>query len=304
VLSRLAESFYWIGRYLERAEATARLLAEHYHLTVEDRSVPDDIAATVVLDALSLPHEGVATPTDLVRRLLGDVDNPSTVIGSVGAARENARSVRDALSGDVFESLNAAYLTLTRGLTAAASPGPSMYRVIERLMVVNGAIEWTMSRDEGHWFLTLGRSLERIDMTGRLLEVRHEQLWPDTGPVAALRASAALSPFLRTGEAPTGEQVRRFLVLEPTFPRSMLHSARVAEDAVRGLQAQGSVAADGHLTREAGVMRSRLEFAGGVSDDPAAVDQLAHDTAISAVSAALATADAYFRQAGTIVWSH
>ena len=85
---------------------------------------------------------------------------PDRGIGAVGAARENARSVRDALTGDVFESLNGAYLTLTRGLMAAASPGPSMHRVIERLMVVNGAVEWTMSRDEGHWFLMLGRSLE------------------------------------------------------------------------------------------------------------------------------------------------
>jgi uncharacterized alpha-E superfamily protein len=302
VLSRLAESFYWIGRYLERAEATARLLAEHYHLTVEDRSVPDDVAATVVLDALSLPHGEVATPTDLVRGLLGDVSSPSTVIGAVSAARENARSVRDALSGDVFESLNASYLTLTRGLTAAASPGPSMHRVIERLMVVNGAIEWTMSRDEGHWFLMLGRSLERIDMTARLLDVRHDQLWPETGPVAMLRSAAAFSPFLRTGEPTMGELVRRFLVLEPTFPRSMLASARTAEDAVRGLQLQGS-GSDGDLLREVGLMRSRLEFAGAV-EDPAEVDQLAHDTQMSAVSAGLATAEAYFRQAGTIVWSH
>ncbi len=302
MLSRLAESFYWIGRYLERAEATARLLAEHYHLTVEDRSVPDELAATVVLDALTLPHDDVTTPTELVRALLGDVSNPSTVIGAVGAARENARSVRDALSGDVFESLNGAYLTLTRGLMAAASPGPSMFRVIERLMVVNGAVEWTMSRDEGHWFLMLGRSLERVDMTGRLLDVRHEQLWPDTGPIATLRAAAGLSPFLRAGEAPTGESVRRFLVLEPTFPRSMLHSAQQAEAAVRGLQSYGS-GADGELVREVGLMRSRLEFA-GTNDDPALLDQLAHETQLSAVNAGLATADSYFRQAGTIVWSY
>ena len=76
MLSRLAEAFYWIGRYLERAEATARLLAEHYHLTVEDRSVPEDIAAAVVLDALSLPHDVVISPTELVRALLGDVAQP------------------------------------------------------------------------------------------------------------------------------------------------------------------------------------------------------------------------------------
>ena len=302
MLSRLAESFYWIGRYLERAEATARLLAEHYHLTVEDRSVPDDIAAAVVLDALSLGHDVVTTPTELVRSLLGDAANPSTVIGSVADARENARSVRDALSGDVFEALNGAHLTLTRGLTAAASPGASMYRVLERLMVVNGAIEWTMPRDEGHLFLSLGRALERIDMAARLLDVRHDLVWPDTRPVATLRSAAGLSAFLRTGEAPTGEQVREFLVLDPTFPRSMLSSAQRAEASVRGLQMLGGVD-DGELVREVGLMRSRLEFAGGVHD-PAVIDQLVHDTQLSGVATAAAVAAAYFRQAGTIVWSH
>ncbi|MBI1376566.1 MAG: hypothetical protein GC157_03665 [Frankiales bacterium] len=302
MLSRLAEAFYWIGRYLERAEATARLLAEHYHLTVEDRSVPEDVAAAVVLDALSLPHDVISSPTELVRALLGDVANPSTVIGAVGAARENARSVRDALPGDVFEALNGAHLTLTRGLTAAASPGASMFRVLERLMIVNGAIEWTMTRDEGHYFLSLGRALERVDMTARLLDVRHDLVWPDTGPVATLRSAAALSAFLRTGETLTGDTVREFLVLDPTFPRTLLHSARAAEEAVRGLQVQGGVD-DAALVREVGLMRARLEFAGG-THDPSVIDQLCHDTQVSGVATAAAVADSYFRQAGTIVWSH
>jgi uncharacterized alpha-E superfamily protein len=302
VLSRIAESFYWIGRYLERAEATARLLAEHYQLTVEDRSVPDEVAAVVVLDALSLPTDGVRTPSELVRALLGDASTPSTVVGSVAAARENARSVRDTISGDVFEALNGAHLMLTRGLTVAASPGASMHRVLERLLLVNGAIEWTMPRDDGHHFLLLGRSHEPIDMTGRLLDVRHDLVWPDTGAVATLRSAAALSPFLRTGEAPGGDQVRRFLVLDSDFPRSMLHGARTAEASVRALQGLGGVE-DGALLREVGLMRSRLEFSGDVGD-PSAVDELAHETQMSGVAAGIAAADTYFRQAGTIVWSH
>ncbi len=302
MLSRLAESFYWIGRYVERAEATARLLAEHYQLTVEDRSVPDEVAAAVLLEALSLPPDDVSTPADLVRALLGNPDNPSTVIGAVAAARESARSVRDTVSGDVFESLNGAHLMLTRGLTTAASPAASMHRVIERLLLVDGAIEWTMPRDEGHWFLSLGRALERIDMTARLLDVRHDHVWPDAGAVAILRAAAALSPFLRTGEAPAGDQVRRYLVLDPAFPRSMLACSRSAEDAVRGLQTLGSVD-DGTLLREVGLMRSRLEFT-GASPSPEVVDDLVVVTLHSCQAAGAATAEAYFRQAGTIVWSH
>jgi uncharacterized alpha-E superfamily protein len=301
MLSRLAESYYWIGRYVERAEATSRLLAEHYHLTVEDRSVSDDEAAAVVLDALSLPYDVVSSPTELVRALLGDTTNPSTVIGAVSAARENARSVRDAISGDVFEALNGAHLTLTRGLMTTASPAASMYRVLERLMVVNGAVEWTMPRDEGHAFLSLGRALERIDMTARLLDVRHELGWPETGPVATLRSAAAYSPFLRTGETPSGERVREFLVLDPTFPRSMLQSSRSAETACRTLQLFGGD--DDDLLRAVGLMRARLEFASGTHRTHV-VDQLAAEAQESAIAAGSAVAEAYFRQAGTIVWSH
>ena len=301
MLSRLAESYYWIGRYVERAEATSRLLAEHYHLTVEDRSVADDEAAAVVLDALSLPYDVVATPTELVRALLGEPENPSTVIGAVSAARDNARSVRDVLTGDVFEALNSAHLTLTRGQMVAASPAASMYRVLERLMVVNGAIEWTMPRDEGHAFLSLGRALERIDMTARLLDVRHDLGWPDTGPVATLRSAAAYSQLLRTGETPSGDTVRAFLVLDSAFPRSMLMSAQAAETSCRTLQQFGGD--DDGLMREVGLMRARLEFASGTRD-PGVVDGLADEAQRSAVAAGAAVAEAYFRQAGTIVWSH
>jgi uncharacterized alpha-E superfamily protein len=223
------------------------------------------------------------------------------VIGAVSAARENARSVRDAISGDVFEALNGAHLTLTRGLMTTASPAASMYRVLERLMVVNGAVEWTMPRDEGHAFLSLGRALERIDMTARLLDVRHDLGWPETGPVATLRSAAAYSPFLRTGETPSGDRVREFLVLDPSFPRSMLQSARSAEAACRTLQMFGGD--DDDLLREVGLMRARLEFASG-TDRTHVVDQLAAEAQESAVAAGSAVAEAYFRQAGTIVWSH
>jgi len=300
VLSRLAEAFYWIGRYLERAEATTRLLSEHYMLTVEDRSVADDVAASVVLEALSIPSGDVTTPAMLVRALVGDVGNPSTVVGAVSAARENARSVREALPGDVFESLNSSYLVLTRGLATAASPAASLQRVLERLLMVNGAIEWTMTRDDGYSFLRLGRALERIDMTARLLEVRHDHVWPESGPEAMLRAGAALSSFLRTGEAITGDRAREYLVLDPAFPRSMLHSARAAEESVRTLQTAGG---DDELLREVGKLRSRLEFA-GVPDDPEEVDRLAFDAQMSCIASGDAVAHAWFRQPGTIVWSH
>jgi uncharacterized alpha-E superfamily protein len=301
MLSRIAESFFWIGRYVERAEASARLLAEHHQLLVEEGAVAEDVACAVLLDALSLPHVGVATAPGLVRALVGGEGQPSTVAGAVAAARENARAVRDALSGDVFEALNSAHLSLSRGMAFGASPGVALHRVLERLFIVHGVVDWTMPRDEAYLFLVLGRTLERIDMTSRLLAVRHDQLWPDSGPVATLRAAGAFSAFLRAGAATTGDDVRAFLVRDADFPRSMLRCAAEAEGAVRRLDRFGT-SDGGHLLGEVGRMRAELEFAS--SADPAEVERLAARARRSAGTATDTVAEAFFRPAGTIQWSH
>lgn len=301
MLSRIAESFFWIGRYVERAHSTARLLAEHHQLMVEDRTVAEDDACLVLLEALSLSPENVDTGVDLVRRVMGGAGQRSTVAGSVAAARENARSVRDVLSGEVFEALNSTHLSLMRGIAYADSPGVSLHRVVERLLVVHGVVSWAMPRDEAFQFLKLGRSLERIDMTSRLLAVGHDLLWPDSGPVATLRAGAAYSAMLRTGVTVDGDSVREFYVLDPSFPRSMRRSAVEAEESVRELGLLGA-GDGGALLREVGLLRSALEYA--VDPSPDEVDRLAVTARDSAATASDIANEAFFRQSGTIVWSH
>lgn len=301
MLSRIAESFFWIGRYVERAHSTARLLAEHHQLMVEDRTVPEAEACEVLLDALSLSDAEVVTGVSLIRQVMGGGGQRSTVAGSVAAARENARSVRDVLSGEVFEALNSTHLSLTRGIAYADSPGVALHRVVERLLVVHGVVAWAMPRDEAFQFLKLGRSLERIDMTARLLAVGHDQLWPESGPVATLRAGAAYSAMLRTGVAVDGDSVREFFVLDPSFPRSMRRSAVEAEESVREL-AQLGAGDGGALLREVGMLRSALEFA--VAPDSLEVDRLAVTARLAASTASDITNEAFFRQSGTIVWSH
>ncbi len=301
MLSRIAESFFWIGRYLERSEATARLLAEHHQLLVEERTVPEEVGCAVLLDSLSLPVERVSDASSLVGAVIGTVEDASTVVGSISAARENARGIRDQLSVEVFEALNATYIALSRGRVYAASPGVALHRVEERLLTVNGIIEWTMSRDEGYLFLSLGRCLERIDMMARLLGVRHDQLWPEGGPVATLRSAGSLSAFQRTQDSLEGDSVRRFLVLDPDFPRSLRACAAGAESAVRGLQRIGS-SDSGDLLREVGMLRSRLEYA--VDPSPGEVDALCADAQAAAARSSDSVARGFFHQAGTTVWSH
>lgn len=301
MLSRIAESFFWLGRYVERAEATARLLSEHHQLLVEDRSVDEALGCQVLLEALSMPHAGVSSSVDLVRAVVGTEADPSTISGAVSAARSNARAIRDSLSQDTFEALNSAHLALSRGIAFTSSPGVALHRVLERLLVVNGIVDWTMPRDEAYHFLVLGRELERIDMVGRLLSVRHDALWPSSGPAAALRAAGALSPFLRTGRPITAHAVRTFLVLDSTFPRSMRSCAADAEEAVRGLHRRG-VSDSGQLLREVGMLRSELEYASAPT--PEDIARFVDESRAAAVRAGDEVYRSFFRPMGTIVWSH
>lgn len=301
MLSRIAESFFWMGRYLERAEATARLLAEHHQLLVEDRSVVESVACDALLQALAIPGGNARTASELVPQIVGSDDIASTISGSVSAARDNARAIRDALNGDTYEALNNAHLQISRGLALQGSPGVALNNVLERLLVVNGVIEWTMPRDEAYHFMVLGKELERIDMMGRVLAVRHELFWPTAGPVAALRASGALSAFHRSGAPLNGEEVRRFLVLDRTFPRSMFTCAVDAEESVRALEHLG-IGGTAALLRESGRLRAELEYARDTSAFQ--IDRLASDARNAAAHTADEVTRAFFRQHGTITWSH
>jgi uncharacterized alpha-E superfamily protein len=313
VLSRIAEAMFWIGRYVERAEATTRLLVEHHQLLVEDTRLDPAVGVQAMLGPLSLvpPAPGPAgpdsgepdlTPASLVTIVVGESANPSTILGSVSAARENARTIREALPGDMFERMNATHLRLQAGISTII-PGIALRGLLDEFAVVTGIIDWQMPRDEGLVFLRLGAALERLDMTARLLDIDHEGLWPQAGAATTLRAAGGLNPFLRTQRALAGEQVEAFLVLDPTYPRSMLQCAVRAERAVRQMATYVSPQQTSALLRTVGILRAELEFA-SVNPTPADLALLADRAREAAFEASDAVAAAFFRQAGTIVWSH
>jgi uncharacterized alpha-E superfamily protein len=312
VLSRIAEAMFWIGRYVERAEATTRLLVEHHQLLIEDTRLDPAVGVEAMLRPLGLlpPHldadappggSGLA-PADLVTLVVGDSSNPSSILGSVAAARENARTIREALPGDMFERMNATHLRLQPGISTVI-PGIPLRGLLDELAVVTGIIDWQMPRDEGLVFLRLGGALERLDMTSRLLDIDHDSLWPQAGAATALRAAGGFNPFLRTQRALVGDQVEGFLVLDPTFPRSMLQCAIRAERAVRQMATYVSPQRTSTLLRTVGILRAELEFA-SVTPTPADLEMLCDRAREAAYEASDAVSGAFFRQAGTIVWSH
>jgi uncharacterized alpha-E superfamily protein len=312
MLSRIAEAMFWIGRYVERTEATTRLLVEHHQLLVEDTRLDPAVGVEAMLRPLGLlpdpadagvaPDPRLLTPAGLVDVVVGDAANPSTIRGSVAASRENARTIREALAGDMFERLNATHLRLQAGISTVV-PGIPLLGLLDETAMVNGIIQWQMPRDEGLVFLRLGAALERLDMTSRLLDINHEQLWPQAGAATTLRASGGFDPFLRTQRALTGEQVRAFLVLDPTFPRSMLQCAIRAERQVRQMAMYVSPQQTSSLLRTVGILRAELEFA-SVNPTRGDLDLLSERARVSAYEASDAVRAAFFRQAGTIVWSH
>jgi len=241
VLSRIAESLFWIGRYVERADDTARILDVHLQLLVEDPWADEDTACRSLLAVMGVPvdpdHVGAIGRDDVLERL---AFGPATgsIVGSLRAARENARRARETVSTEMWGCLN----TTWNALPDLESRPPDIHRffgwVRERAAVVAGIADATMSRNDPWHFLVLGRSLERADMTARLLATRalvntSGLAWP-----VLLSSCGAYEAFLRTyrGVA-TDRHAAEFLLLDRLFPRSIVHALQQGEQCLAQLSA-------------------------------------------------------------------
>ncbi|MGH9263620.1 MAG: alpha-E domain-containing protein [Acidimicrobiales bacterium] len=307
MLSRIAESLYWVGRYAERAEDTARILDVHVHRTLEDPSVEEDAACRGLLAVMGV--KAPETPLDNVH-LLGmlafDSDSTTSIAGALVAARENARSARDSISSEMWECLNATYNALP-GVVARVSGGsPHAYfaYVKERAAILHGLADSTMSRDDGWLFLVLGRSLERVDMTARLLSA---SFGDGSGPaewVTTLRSCSAHEAFLRTyRRSVEPDLVAEFLLLDRLFPRSAFSALAQAEKCLAELQpGAGRAGLDDEARRVLGRARTELEFR-RVHELLADLPGYLHSLQAACSDAGEAVARRYFRQSAPQQWS-
>lgn len=270
MLSRHAEDLFWIGRYVERAEDTARMLDVTYHTLLESPPLDEQAAWRELLEVLHLhpTFQGEPTARSVSEFLVWDRDNPGSVISAVGRARENARGVRDRISTELWEAVNRFYLELAaRDLPAEVERQPyELLRAVrERCQLVAGVMAETMSRDDGYRFINLGVMLERAEMGCRLLEVRYTRLANSGRPmgfhawVSVLKSVSAFEAYLKEHRAsldPT--RVLEFLLSSPTFPRSVLFSVATAEDLIAELADEEVRPA---VVRLAGRVRALIEFA-------------------------------------------
>lgn len=267
MLSRAAEALFWVGRYVERAEDTARLLDVHFHEVLENPAVDEAVSCAVLLTVMGVPQETAEQHQDSqsLLELLGYDDTTSTsIVGALVAARQNARGAREAISAEIWECLNATHNALPDRVDAAREFGPAPFFsfVRERAAIFAGHVENSMSQDASHDVIVLGRSLERVDMTARLLAARMGGGRGDEAWTSTLRACSAHDAYMRTYQhGVEAARVLEFLLVDRLFPRSVFFALSAGERALARLDpASRRSTLDDDARRALGRARTDLEF--------------------------------------------
>ncbi len=245
LLSRVAESVYWSSRYLERAEATARLMRIHTEMFLDlPRHVGIEwsplLAVTGSRDDFDAGHEE-ATEDAVVRFLATDPSSSASIVSAVSAARANFRVTRAIFPNSSWEELNRLFLWIAESRSVAVdrrTRASWMDRVIRDCQVLRGLLSSTMSHDAAYSFMEIGRSLECADMTTRVLDVQAGVLlaqpvasestvatYADITWASVLKSLSAHQMFRRTVRSGiSGPEALRFLLRDPQFPKSVEHS--------------------------------------------------------------------------------
>jgi uncharacterized alpha-E superfamily protein len=286
MLSRVADSLYWMARYLERAEHTTRLLDVNLNLMLDESSTSAEHRWTRLLAALSKPKrvKWTGNPYELARTLTFDTGHKSSVLSCIISARENARHVREQISTEQWHRLNSLYLEVTRPETKlvmeAESPqvsgeGPSAFlqQVLEAVHQFQGITDSTMSHGEGWHFIQVGRFLERASETATLLEAYHEDLWAKPDRIfeaneylewmGLLRSATAFEAYCKVYTADlTPERILEFLLLDEEFPHALRFSIDSVQHALVAIErccGTGSARAE-ELARLAGRLQASLAY--------------------------------------------
>ncbi|MEO6534199.1 MAG: alpha-E domain-containing protein [Pseudolysinimonas sp.] len=262
MLSRIAESLFWIGRYIERSDGTARILDVHLQLLLEDPWIEENLACRSLLSVMGteVDDDAEVTRADVLTLLAVDRNQPASIAYSLAAARENARRAREVVSTELWEVLNTTRARMPRKV-ATDKVHEFFGWVRERAALAVGIIESSTSRDEAWSFFTLGRSIERADMTARLLATR--SLTEASGPswTTILRSVGAYEAYLRTYRGvPSARNAAEFLLLDRLFPRSILFSVTRAEQCMRDLDRGDRLGVTDQAQRLLGQIRSELEY--------------------------------------------
>lgn len=256
MLSRVANSIYWMSRYLERADNVARFIDVNFHLMLDLSLGKDDtqwypVIATSGDDELFGKRYAVADERSVVRFLTFDDRNPNSILQCIYRARENARTVREIIPVEMWEKINELYhLTQSHSRKRSLADLYDYYRQV-RLSghLFTGLMYNTMSRYSGWQFAHIGQMLERADKTARLLDVKYFILLPHGEQVdsatdavqwgAVLKSVNALEMYRQQYHSINYRDVTAFLLFSKAFPRSVIHCLDRSASALKSLHGQG-----------------------------------------------------------------
>ncbi|MEW5975233.1 MAG: alpha-E domain-containing protein [Acidobacteriota bacterium] len=252
MLSRVADSIYWMSRYIERAENVARFIDVNLHLMLDLPSGFDDqwhpLVSTTGDHDIFEERYGPASRKNVIEFLTFDRANLNSIISCARAARENARSVREIISSEMWEQVNKLYLTVNE----EAADGWTIEELHDFFTQIKlaghlfaGITDATMSHGEAWSFVHLGRMLERADKTSRILDVKYFILLPTVTDVgtpyddiqwaAVLRSASAFEMYRKTYGRITPDQVVDFLLLDYHFPRAIRYCIVKADEALHAI---------------------------------------------------------------------
>jgi uncharacterized alpha-E superfamily protein len=253
VLSRLADSLYWMSRYVERAENVARFIDVNTQLSLDlpagSQEQWSPLISTTGDDALFAKNYGTASKHNVIHFLTFDTRNPNSILSAVTAARENARLARQYITLESWERLNRFYFAIQNGARSAArgfEPGQDFFSdVMAASHLFLGTIYATMSHNEGWHFCRLGRLIERADKTSRILDTKYYLLLPSIDAIgtpyddlmwgAVLRSTSALEMYRKRFQQLTPDRIVEFLVLDREFPRAIHYCVVAAEASLHAI---------------------------------------------------------------------
>ena len=284
MLSRVADSLYWMSRYLERAEDTRRLLEVILNVMLVESSTKGGRRWQRVLQAMGKPKDVAwgGDPYELTQALIFDTGHKASIVSCLIAARENSRHVREQISTEQWHRLNSLYLQVTAPelhsdgrLKAFASdttqPTEFLQSILEAVHQFQGVTDSTMNHGEGWQFIQVGRYIERASATALLLEAYHEDLWqhPERIPegneyldwMGLLRSATAFEAYCKVYTADlTPDRIFEFLLLDEEFPHSVRFSIDSLQCALVKIQGDSGRSRAEGLRRLSGRLQASLNY--------------------------------------------
>ena len=276
LLSRVADSVYWMARYIERAENVARFIEVNLHLQLD---LPPDssnqwqpLIDTSGDTAAFQERYGSATQFSVIGFLALDGANPNSITACLRGARENARSVRETISSEMWEQVNSMYLQI-QALRAMPVPErlPEVFRGVRFAShMFQGITDATMSHNEAWHWVCLGRHLERADKTSRILDVKYFMLLPSTSAIgtpyddlhwsAVLKSVSGFEMYRKKHGRISPRQVVDFLVMDREFPRAIHHSVTGADESLHAITGNPRGSFQCPSEQALGLLRAELDF--------------------------------------------